>query len=157
MYNLPHFNKSKLISFLDNVNSNKEIIKDLNCLEFSCAFIYHCCNEPILDSYEKVKQSNKVLDKMYNYFISQLMYEDEITFEKIKSLANLTLIQQAKHKRAIPMHATTLIIDENKDKYIIEKDGDSLVSLIALEDWNTYKEDFPVYSAYGSRVYEMFF
>lgn len=145
---VPHTSQAEIGSLIEQLNKWDWFRQEFACIDFVAAVWYHFYKHPIFPSTEKTKRAQPEINLMAKYFLYSLMYENEIARNQISHLSNLTIILQASHKRAMPLHGSTLLVDENDERYTMEKDGQiSPVTLTPLAEWSTYQDEFPTYSA----------
>lgn len=149
------YDRRELDELVKKLNGSRNFLRDYFCFDFSCALLYHYFKEPILDCEEKLMSKEKIIDKMVYYFLAQQVFEDEIKKEDIPRLENLSLILQARHNRAVPMHSSNLIYDCSGERSIIEKDGTGPILITPFNKWKNYQDIYPVYASYGRNVVDM--
>ncbi len=146
---IPNTSKEDIESLVNELNRSTWFKKEFACIDFVVAVWYHYCKGPIFPFQEKIEKAHEVINGVVKYFIYLSMYEDEISQDQIEKLPNLTILLQAAHKRAIPLHGSMLLTDQNDKKYIMEKDGQkSQITIVPLSEWKTYHDVYPTYSAH---------
>jgi hypothetical protein len=150
-------NKENIESLVEQLNHTSWFRQEFSCIDFVAAVWYHYYKEQIFTSQEKVHKAYKAIDHASRYFLYSAIYEDEVMRDQIDKLPNLTILLQASHKRAMPLHASILFVDQQGERHILEKDGNEPAHLIPLSQWKTYEEDYPTYAAHTFRETKIVF